>query len=296
MVLLEGFRAHHVDVDAVRVHARVAGQGPPVLLLHGYPQTHLMWHRVAPALAEHHTVVLADLRGYGDSDRPADRPDEPPHTAYSKRASAADQVGLMRALGHERFAVVGHDRGARVTHRLCLDHPDVVTRAAVLDIAPTRHVLHHVDLALARAYEHWFFLGQENDLPERLIGADPATYLRTKLAAWSAVPDAFDEAAVAEYVRCFSDPAAVHASCEDYRAALTVDLALDDADHAAGRRVEVPLLVMWGSRGFVGSAYDMEAVWRDHARHVTARSLDCGHFLPEESPEDTTRELLAFLA
>lgn len=293
--LLPGFRTLDVDVAGVRIHARVAGSGPPVLLLHGYPQNHLMWHRVAPALAEHHTVVLADLRGYGDSDRPSDPVGEPAHTAYSKRATAADQVGLMRALGHERFAVVGHDRGARVTHRLCLDHPEAVTRAAVLDVAPTRHVLHHVDLALARTYEHWFFLGQEGDLPERLIGSDPGGYLRTKLAAWSAVPGAFDDAALDDYVRCFSDPAVVHASCEDYRAALTVDLELDDAYAAAGRVVEAPLLVLWGSRGFVGAAYDVEAVWQQHATDVTARALDCGHFLPEEAPEETTRELLAFL-
>ncbi|KQT93834.1 hypothetical protein ASG49_02375 [Marmoricola sp. Leaf446] len=296
MDLLPGFDTLDLDVAGVRVHARVAGSGTPVLLLHGYPQNHLMWHRVAPTLAEHHTVVLADLRGYGDSDRPVDAPDEPAHTAYSKRATAADQVGLMRALGHERFAVVGHDRGARVTHRLCLDHPDAVTRAAVLDVAPTRHVLHHVDLALARTYEHWFFLSQENDLPERLIGSDPGGYLRAKLGAWSAVPDAFDEAAVADYVRCFSDPAVVHASCEDYRAAVTVDLALDDADAAAGRRVEVPLLVLWGSRGFVGAAYDVEAVWQQYATDVTARALDCGHFLPEEAPDETATAIAAFLA
>ncbi|ROR89743.1 alpha/beta fold hydrolase [Nocardioides aurantiacus] len=300
---LSGFATVDVDVDGVRVHARTAGSGPPVLLLHGYPQTHVMWHRVAPVLAKRHTVVLADLRGYGDSDRPADEPGgaagdaagSSTHAAYSKRAMAADQVGLMRALGHERFAVVGHDRGARVTHRLCLDHPEAVTRAAVLDVAPTRHVLHHVDLALARTYEHWFFLSQENDLPERLIGSDPGGYLRAKLDAWSAVPGAFDEAALAEYVRCFSDPAVVHASCEDYRAAVTVDLALDDADAAAGRRVEAPLLVLWGARGFVGAAYDVEAVWQEYAADVTARSLDCGHFLPEEAPEATTTALLEFL-
>lgn len=295
LAALADLEPRDVVVDGVRLHCRVGGTGPPVLLLHGYPQTHVMWHRVAPALATHHTVVLGDLRGYGDSDRPADGPDQPAHAAYSKRAMAADQVGLMRALGHERFAVVGHDRGARVTHRLCLDHPEAVTRAAVLDIAPTRHVLHHVDLALARTYEHWFFLSQEGDLPERLIGADPGHYLRTKLAAWSAVEGAFGEAAVAEYVRCFRDPAAVHASCEDYRAAVTVDLEIDDADVAAGRRIEAPLLVLWGSRGFVGAAYDVEAVWRQYAVDVTARALDCGHFLPEEAPEETTRELLAFL-
>ncbi len=290
--MFEGFETVDVEVEGVRLHARVGGSGPPVLLLHGYPQTHALWHLVAPGLVESRTVVASDLRGYGDSDRPAS---DASHAAYSKRASAADQVGLMRALGHESFAVVGHDRGARVAHRMCLDHPERVTRAAVLDIAPTRHVLGHVDLALARTYEHWFFLGQENDLPERLIGADPAHYLRTKLAAWSGPDARFDEDAVAEYVRCF-DPAGVHASCEDYRAALTVDLEHDDADAAAGRRVGCPLLVLWGAEGFVGRAYDVLDVWRRYADDVRGRAVPGGHFVPEEAPAATLAELRRFLA
>jgi haloacetate dehalogenase len=289
--VFEDFETVDVDVDGVRVHARVGGDGPPVLLLHGYPQTSAMWHRVAPHLTHRFTVVAADLRGYGASARPAS---DPSHAAYSKRASAADQVGLMAALGHDRFAVVGHDRGARVTHRMCLDHPDHVTRAAVLDIAPTRHVLGHVDRLLAQVYEHWFFLSQENDLPERLIGADPEHYLRTKLAAWSGPAAAFDEQAVAEYVAAF-DREGVHASCEDYRAAVTIDLEHDDADAAAGRRVTCPLLVLWGASGFVGLAYDVLDVWSGYADDVRGHAVTGGHFLPEEAPDETAAALHEFL-
>ncbi|WP_139979852.1 alpha/beta fold hydrolase [Nocardioides litoris] len=296
--VLPGFDEVDVAVDgdegSVRIHARVGGSGPPVLLLHGYPQTSAMWHSVAPALAGTHTVVAADLRGYGRSERPASSAD---HTAYGKRAMAADQVGLMRALGHERFAVVGHDRGARVTHRMCLDHPDAVTRAAVLDIAPTRHVLGHVDRLLAQVYEHWFFLSQETDVPETLVGAAPEHYLRAKLAAWSGEGAVFDEAALQEYVDCF-DAASVHATCEDYRAGVTCDLALDDADHAAGLRVTCPLLVLWGAAGFVGLAYDALAVWRDHHADpalVTGHGVPGGHFVPEEAPAEVLAALRAFL-
>lgn len=290
--MFEDFETVDVDVDGVRIHARVGGEGTPVLLLHGYPQTHAMWHHLAPELAREHTVVAADLRGYGDSARPASDPD---HAAYSKRATAADQVGLMTALGHDRFAVVGHDRGARVTHRLCLDHPDRVTRAAVLDIAPTRHVLQHVDLTLALTYDHWFFLASAPDLPERLIGSDPELWVRRKLAAWSADPDAFAEAAVREYVRCF-DADSIRGTCEDYRAGPTVDLEHDEADAAAGHRVGCPLLVVWGARGLVGRAYDVPAVWREYADDVTAAAVDCGHFVAEEAPAQTLAYVAAFVA
>ncbi|GAA5146849.1 alpha/beta hydrolase [Nocardioides marinquilinus] len=294
MPVLEDFETHDVDVAGVRVRARVAGDGPPVLLLHGYPQTSAMWHLVAPGLAATHTVVAADLRGYGGSDRPASTPD---HAAYGKRAMAADQAGLMRALGHERYAVVGHDRGARVAHRLCLDHPDAVSRAAVLDIVPTRHVLTHVDLELARTYDHWFFLAQHNDLPEVLIGGAPEHWLRTKLDQWSGPGAVFDADAVAEYVRCF-DPESVRGTTDDYRAGLTVDLADDDADFAAGRRVACPLLVLWGAAGLVGRAYDPLEVWRGYAADpelVTGEAVEGGHFLPEEAPEATLAALRAFL-
>lgn len=290
--MFAGFAERDVVVDGVRLHLRIGGSGPPVLLLHGYPQTHVMWRDVAPALAANHTVVVPDLRGYGDSDRP---PGEEGHTGYSKRAMAADQVGLMAALGFDSFDAVGHDRGARVVHRMCLDHPQRVRRAAVLDIAPTRHVFGTADRVLGQVYYHWFFLAQPHDLPERLIGSDPAYWIRYHLNAWSQLPGAFSDEAVAEYVRCFSDPDVIHASCEDYRAAATIDLAHDDADAAAGHRVRCPLLVLWGGRGFVGHAYDVPAVWRQYADDVHPQVIDAGHFLPEEAPQATAAALVDFL-
>ena len=287
--LFPGFDEVVVHVDGLPVHARVGGAGPPVLLLHGYPQTSAMWHAVAPALARTRTVVAADLRGYGRSGTPEGGP-----AAYAKRAMAADQVGLMAHLGFDRFAAVGHDRGARVVHRMCLDAPAAVERAAVLDVAPTRHVFGHVDRDLATTYFHWFFLAQAPDLPERMIGADPAAWLRGCLDRWSGA-HAFDERALAEYVRCFT-PETVAATCDDYRAAAGVDLEHDDADAAAGHRVTCPLLVLWGGRGLVGRSGDVLATWRGYADDVRGAALDCGHFLPEERPEQTLRHLEGFLA
>jgi haloacetate dehalogenase len=291
---LPGFTARDVEVgDGVTIRAAVGGSGPPVLLLHGYPQTHLMWHAVAPALAEDHTVVAADLRGYGASSRPPGGPD---HAGYAKRAMAADQVALMERLGFDRFAVAGHDRGARVTHRMCRDHPDRVTRAAVIDIVPTLFVYDHVDRALAEAYSHWFLLSQPDDLPERYLGADPGFHLRRCLRAWSRVEGAFDEDVVAEYVRAFSDPAVIHATCEDYRAGASIDLEHDRDDLS---RVACPLLVLWGAEGFVGVHYDVLAIWREAAAEpglVSGYALPGGHFGPEEAPEATLAALRGFLA
>jgi haloacetate dehalogenase len=291
--LLAGFEPTEVDVDGIRITGRMAGSGSPVLLLHGFPQTHVMWHRVAPILAGHHTVVLADLRGYGGSAKPPAGPD---HAEYGKRAMAADQVAVMASLGFDGFAAVGHDRGARVVHRMCLDHPARVSRAAVLDIVPTRHAFATVDRAFATAYEHWFFLAQPPGFPERLIGGDPEFYLRAKLAAWSATGDAFDESAVDHYVTHFRDPAAVAASCEDYRAAASIDLDHDEASFSAGDRVTCPLLVMWGAAGFVGRHDDVAAVWRSYATDVSATAIaSAGHFLAEEAPEATAAALIRFL-
>jgi haloacetate dehalogenase len=290
--MFSGFIIQDVDVNGVRIHARVGGTGPPVLLLHGYPQTHVIWRHVAAALAQSHTVVASDLRGYGDSDKPASETD---HSSYGKRAMAADQVGLMKALGHERFAVVGHDRGARVTHRLCLDHAERVECAVVLDVVPTRHVFANVDRALATVYDHWFFLAEEPDLPEVLIGGAPEYFLRRKLDQWSGQEALFDEEAMSEYVRCFSDPETIRASCEDYRAAASIDLEHDDADAAVGRRISCPLLVLWGDRGFVGNNYDVLEVWRRYAYNVRGQGLDCGHFVPEEAPARTIAALREFL-
>jgi len=264
-----------------------------VLLLHGYPQTRAMWADVAADLSSNHTVVAADLRGYGDSSKPDGGPD---HRDYAKRAMAADQVEAMRGLGFERFAVVGHDRGGRVGHRMALDHPDRVERLAVLDIVPTRTVYGTVDRELATRYFHWFFLIQPFDLPERLIGADAVYYLRRALEGMSAAGlDAFSPTALAEYERCFADPATVHATCEDYRASATIDLEHDEADFGAGRRVDCPLLALWGAEATVGALYDVPAVWREYASDVRGRSLDAGHFLVEERPAETLAALRAFL-
>jgi haloacetate dehalogenase len=273
----------------VRLACEVAGQGPPVLLLHGYPQTRACWASVIPALAERHTVVAADLRGYGDSDKPPGGAD---HAGYSKRTMAADMVGLMAALGFPRFDVAGHDRGGRVAHRMALDHPEVVRRAAVLDIVPTRTLFAGTDREFATAYYHWFFLIQPDGLPERMIGADPAWFLRETVRRWSGRGRQVPEAALAEYVRCFSDPAAIHASCEDYRAAASIDLEHDAAD--GERRVTCPLLVLWGEQGAMHRLNDVLATWRALADDVRGRHLPCGHFLPEECPAETAAELVAF--
>ncbi len=265
------------------------GTGAPLLLLHGYPQTHAMWHEVAPRLADRFHLVCPDLRGYGDSAKPATTPD---HYPYSKRAMALDMVEAMGALGHRQFFVAGHDRGARVAHRLALDHPGMVRKACVMDIAPTYHMFMNTDRHFATGYYHWFFLIQPDGLPERMIGADPAYYLKEKLKRWSAPGAKFSDRAVAEYVRCFSRPEAIHASCEDYRAAAGIDLEHDEKDR--GRKIECPLLVLWGAKGFVQRSYDVLGVWREYARTVEGRMLDCGHFLPEEQPEAVADALRRF--
>lgn len=287
--MFEGYEKRRVATSETEIALRVGGAGPPLLLLHGYPQTHVMWHRIAPALAERFTVVCADLRGYGDSGKPKGGSD---HAAYSKRAMARDQVEVMAALGFERFSLCGHDRGARVAHRLALDHPERVERIAVLDIAPTLRMYADTDRAFATAYYHWFFLIQPAPLPERLIGGDPAFWLRSCLGKWGRDEGAFAPEALAEYERCFADPAAIHATCEDYRAAAGIDLEHDRAD--LGTRLPMPLLVLWGEKGLVGRTWDVPAVWRERAAAVQGAALPCGHFLPEEAPDETLAALRAF--
>jgi len=293
--MFAGFRDVEVDVEheagRMRVHAVVGGNGPPVLLLHGFPQSHLMWHAVAPELAADHTVVAADLRGYGESGIPAGD-----LAAYSFRAMADDQVAVMAQLGHERFAVVGHDRGGRVAHRMALDHPDVVQRAAVLDILPTTHVYESVDQRLATAYYHWFFYLQPEPVPERLIGGDPVGYLHTLLGSWGGTLDHVAPEALAGYERAFGDPARRHAMLQDYRAAAAVDLELDRADAAAGRLVTAPLLVLWGAHGVVGTGpEDVLDVWRTRATDVRGQAVDAAHFLAEERPAEVVAALRDFL-
>lgn len=287
----EPFEYRKIEAGDVTINVAHAGSGRPLLLLHGYPQNHLMWHRVAPLMARDFHVICPDLRGYGDSDKPDS---DPEHLAYSKRYMAADMVAVMRAFGHERFSVAGHDRGARVTHRLCLDYPDRIDRACVMDIAPTLHMFEYTDQGFATGYYHWFFLIQPEGLPEHMIGLDPEYYLREKLRRWSAPGAEFDPGAVADYVRCFSGPEAIHASCEDYRAAAGVDLVHDREDLRAGHKVTCPLLVLWGSKGFVHRTYDVLSVWRGYATNVMGKALECGHFLPEEAPEPVTDELRRF--
>jgi haloacetate dehalogenase len=289
--MFEGFASRDIATRETTIHAAIGGGGSPLLLLHGYPQTHVMWHKIAPGLADRFTVVAADLRGYGDSGKPVS---DPEHRAYCKRTTAQDQVEVMEALGFREFFVCGHDRGGRVGHRMALDHPGRVRKLAVLDIVPTRTVFATVDKEVATSYYHWFFLIQGGGLPETLIGHDPAYYLHAKLRQWGGDIGAFDPSALAEYIRCFSDPAAIHASCEDYRAAASIDLEHDEAD--IDRQVECPLLALWGSMGLVERKYDALAEWRKRARDVRGRVLACGHFLPEERPEETAAELLAFFS
>lgn len=245
--MFDGFRDVRIPVDGVEIAAWVGGSGPPMLLLHGYPQTRAIWHKIAPRLAQRYTVVAADLRGYGDSGKPESTPD---HVPYSKRAMAADQVGLMRVLGHERFFLAGHDRGGRVAHRLAVDHAPSVAKVVVLDIAPTLAMYEQTTNAFARAYWHWFFLILAAPHPERMIGADPEAFLRHKMGQGRAGLAAFAPEAWSEYRRCFT-PAAIHAMCEDYRAAATIDLAHDRTDRDARRRVRAPLLALWGGHGVV---------------------------------------------
>ncbi len=290
--ILSGFIERVIDAGEVRIRVRTAGDGPAVLLLHGYPETSAMWHGVAPALAERFSVVLADLRGYGASDKPVGSDD---HATYAKRAMALDQVRVMDVLGHDRFAVVGHDRGGRVAHRMALDHADRIRALAVLDIVPTLHMFEHVDRAMATEYFHWFLLARPAPLPERLIGADPDAWFDSRFRGRHGGGRPFDGAALDEYRRAFRDPATIHATCEDYRAAASIDLVHDRADRDEGRRVTAPLLVLWGRSSYVGRDHDPLAVWRAYADDVTGEPIDADHYVAEEAPDPTRDRLAAFL-
>ncbi len=281
-----GFELLTIDTGEAKIRLRKGGSGPPLLLLHGHPQSHVMWHLVAPRLAEEFTVVAPDLRGYGDSSKPATSAD---HAPYSKRAMARDQVAVMKQLGFDRFMVAGHDRGGRVAYRLALDHPERVSKLAVLDIVPTAEAFGRTDMAFALSYFHWFFLAQPAPLPERLIAADPDLFYFRR------GEHQFTPEALAEYRRHVRDPDTVHAMCEDYRAGATIDIALDEADRGK-HRIDCPLLALWGRNGQLDTAYDVLAVWRSWAKDVRGRPLDCGHYLAEEAPEETFQELRAFFA
>ncbi len=286
--MFPGFKTSRVRTTGAIIHVVSGGQGPPLLLLHGHPQTHVQWHKLAPQLAKEFTLVMTDLRGYGDSGKP---PEGENHFNYSKRAMALDQVEVMSALGFEKFAVVGHDRGGRVGHRMVLDHPDRVTKLAVLDIVPTRSLYSNVSREFATAYYHWFFLIQPAPLPETLIGNSVEFYLTQRFDPL--MPEAVTPEAFAEYLRCFRNPATIHAACEDYRAGASIDLEHDEAD--LNRKIGCPLLALWAERGAMNRMFDVAATWRERAVNVKGRALPGGHFLPEESPGETLVELRAFL-
>ncbi|MEV4239424.1 alpha/beta hydrolase [Nocardia sp. NPDC049737] len=290
-MVFEGFVEFDIETAEGRVHGRRGGDGPPVLLLHGIPETHLMWHKVASRLAERFTIVATDLRGFGDSASPPSRPDHSPH---SMRAIAAEQVEVMASLGHDRFSVVGHDRGARCAYRMALDHPEIVTRLAVLDIVPTADSFRAADMDFSLGFWVWSFLAAPAPIPERLIAGDPAILVNHMLDSWAEDPGVFSDEIRTEYIAKFRDPDTVHAICEEYRAAATLDYAHDEADRGQ-RQIECPLLVLWSATGAVGSWHRPLEVWRRWADDVRGGPLDVGHFLPEEAPEQTARHLLAFL-
>lgn len=287
--MFANFKCFALPGEGATIRGVVGGSGPPLLLLHGYPQTHVMWHKVAPLFAQHYTVVAADLRGYGASDKPAS---DDLHTPYSKRAVAADMVRVMERLGHKRFFVGAHDRGARVAHRLAIDWPECVVKQAFLDIAPTREMYRDTDAKFAQAYWHWFFLIQASPFPENLINADSDAYLTKKCGSGSAGLSPFTKEALAHYLNAFRDPATVHASCEDYRAAASIDIEHDDAD--GDYKIQQPLLCLWGKSGVIEACFDPLALWRERAEDVRGYPLPGGHYLAEELPQQVYEALHTF--
>jgi haloacetate dehalogenase len=290
--VFEGFEEFDLPVRGTTIHGRRGGAGPPLLLLHGIPETHLMWHRIAPALAERYTVVATDLRGFGDSGKPTSTPD---HAPYTMREIARDQVEVMARLGYDRFGVVGHDRGARCAYRMALDSPEAVTRLAVLDIIPTGDTFQRADMAFSLGFWVWSFLAAPFPVPEELVVRSPATLVNHMLDSWAVAPssDVFPEWVRHEYVEKFSRPDTIHAICEEYRAAATLDYEHDDADR--GRvKIQCPVLALWGDSGAVGTWYKPLEVWAEWADDVQGEPIPAGHFLPEEAPDDVTRELTAF--
>jgi haloacetate dehalogenase len=286
-----GFEARRIKTSGAEINLVTGGSGPPLLLLHGYPQTHLMWRKLAPRLAREFTLVIPDLRGYGDSSKPPAGQD---NENYSKRALALDQVETMAALGFERFMVAGHDRGARVAHRLGRDHAEQIERMALLDIVPTLYRFETIDQKSATSSWHWFFLIQPRGFPERLIGSEAEFFLRHQFAGLLREPAKLEPEAFAEYLRCFKNPETIRATCDEYRAGASIDLEHDRADR--GRKLTMPLLMLWGKRSAQGSGYDVLAVWRAHAENVSGHGIDSGHFIPEEAPEEAYQALREFFA
>ena len=290
--MFPGFKSQFLKTTGATIRVLTRGNGPPLLLLHGHPETHVTWHKVAPALAEQYSVVLPDLRGYGDSSKPLGGGD---HSTYSFRAMALDQVEVMRQLGHTRFKVAGHDRGGRVAHRLCLDHPDAVEKVVLMDIVPTLTMYNDTSKEFATKYVWWFLQIQPAPMPEHLISLDPAYYLRDHLFVQSKTPGAVTPEAMAEYIRCYCCKGTIHALCEDYRAAAGIDLDQDRADDAAGHKIKAPVHALWGAKGTVGQLWDVISTWKPKAAGpVTGKALPCGHLLPEEQPEGVLAELGTF--
>ena len=287
--LFPGFTTKKVKTSGATIHLELGGRGPAVLLLHGYPQTHAMWHKVAPALARDYTVVCPDLRGYGDSSKPKGEPD---HSNYSKRTVGNDMIEVMEALGHREFHVAGHDRGGRVGHRMARDHGRRVKTLTVLDISPTLKMYEATDFHFAKAYYHWFFLIQEAPLPERMLASIGPDYIFKRLGRGKSGLKYFDKRAMAEYVRAFRDPRTIHATCEDYRASATIDLVHDRQD--AGKKIRMPLLAIWGKQGVVQALFDPIRDWNEVATNVHGRHFPCGHFIPEEKPKELLAELRRF--
>ena len=288
--MFEGFETRQIETIGTTINLVTGGSGPPLLLLHGYPQSHVMWHKIAPRLAQDFTVVAPDLRGYGDSGKPVGDPD---HMNYSKRVMAQDQVDVMEALGFDQFLLVGHDRGARVSHRLTKDHPQRVQKLATLDIIPTRTMFQIVNQEMATNTYHWFFLIQPFDFPERVIGADADYFIRRGFERTKDSTQVFPPEALEEYVRCFCDPAAIHGTCEDYRAGASIDLVHDEADF--DNKVSCPMLAMWSETGYVGRTQDVLGVWKEYATNVRGQSFTCGHYMAEEQPDEIYAAIQAFL-
>jgi haloacetate dehalogenase len=294
--MMEGFARTEIKTSGATIVTVRGGKGPPLLLMHGNPFTHLSWHKFAPRLTQEFTVVATDLRGYGDSSKP---PGGKNHENYSFRAMAQDQVEVMASLGFKKFMAAGHDRGARVLHRMCLDHPNVVERAAILDIIPQHHLFNHISKPWATFSWHWFFNIQPAPMPEKMMGADPDWFIEKKLAKTKQGLSFFDKEALEEYKRCFRNPETVHAICEDYRACATIDLEMDTKDFDTGNKIACPALILWGATGGVGRNHKPGPgeIWKSYANDIRgAKALPCGHYLSEEAPEETYAELRAFFA
>ena len=286
--MFKNFKQDIIEVNGVNINYKIGGKGEPLLLLHGYPQSHVLWRKIAPLFAENYTVICSDLRGYGDSDKPQS---DKKHLTYSKKIMGLDQNELMKKLGFKEYFLVGHDRGARVAHRMAIDFKENIKKISVLDIVPTSHVFKNTNAILAKRYYHWFFLIQSYPLPETMIGNDPEYYIRSKLQMWGANNEYLTEEIIQEYLRCFTTET-IQASCEDYRAGASIDLVHHEEDF--DKKISCPLQVLWGSKAFVEELYDPIKVWKEWALNVEGQSIDCGHFLPEESPVETYNAIINF--